>query len=312
MGRLASRLPRYNLIRPIIQGWLRFPDDVPCYFGTSDDAAFEWDTGQTTDALVLGLGGSNVFIICEKADMTTDFARADQINPRVFLHSADATDLTQYVSYYHDQTNGNFMSGTGLKFSTGANGDLNLAPGGTGKVQVETAYYMPTADGNANEVIKTDGSENLSWVAQTAATKEFFIPATYGTGTQGATGDFPVWNCNVDTAEIAYISFCVPTDCTTITDANVVIIAGGAATPVQMTYQIETDFGARTEAYNNHSTDTGAVVIGTVSTGEIAELAITTTNMAALDFVGVKITNQGTTIGGDVDFDVIGIRFKYT
>jgi hypothetical protein len=66
-------------------------DNVRLYFGNAADAALEWDTGQTNDALLLGLGASNTFIVCEKADMSTDFALATQTDPTLFLVTADTT-----------------------------------------------------------------------------------------------------------------------------------------------------------------------------------------------------------------------------
>jgi hypothetical protein len=46
--------------------------------------------------------------------------------------------------------------------STDTNGNINLTPNGTGKVKLSGLSY-PTADGIANQVIKTDGAGNLSF-----------------------------------------------------------------------------------------------------------------------------------------------------
>jgi hypothetical protein len=43
------------------------------------------------------------------------------------------------------------------------NGNIKLTPDGTGKIQLGSLYF-PTSDGTANQVLKTDGSGNLSWV----------------------------------------------------------------------------------------------------------------------------------------------------
>ena len=89
-------------------------DDTSFNFGTDKDAAFEWDTGQAgVDSLKLGLGSSRHLIICEKADISTDFGHGADTNPTLYIHSADATEVTQYLSTTHDQTNVLTMNGLG-------------------------------------------------------------------------------------------------------------------------------------------------------------------------------------------------------
>lgn len=89
-------------------------DDIPLTFGTSQDARLEWDTAQTTDSVLFGLGAGNIFSIMELADMTTDWGIASQINPTLFVHSADATATTDHISISHDQTNGVIRVGSGV------------------------------------------------------------------------------------------------------------------------------------------------------------------------------------------------------
>jgi hypothetical protein len=43
-----------------------------------------------------------------------------------------------------------------------SNGNIKLTPDGTGKIQLGNLYF-PTSDGSSNQVLKTDGSGNLSW-----------------------------------------------------------------------------------------------------------------------------------------------------
>ena len=50
----------------------------------------------------------------------------------------------------------------------GSNANLNLDPQGTGKVQINGAYTLPTADGTSNQVLQTDGSGALSFGTVTA------------------------------------------------------------------------------------------------------------------------------------------------
>jgi len=93
-------------------------DDIPVVFGTSQDAYLEWDTTQTNDALMLGLSGSRTLIVCEVADMGTNFGLTNRTNPSVLVHSSDATTVADYIEIYHDQTDGVVNVGTGaIKFS---------------------------------------------------------------------------------------------------------------------------------------------------------------------------------------------------
>ena len=51
---------------------------------------------------------------------------------------------------------------TGSTISAPSNADLTLSPGGTGKVVIDGLSF-PTADGSADQFLKTDGSGNLSF-----------------------------------------------------------------------------------------------------------------------------------------------------
>lgn len=85
------------------------------------------------------------------------------------------------------------MSGTGalrvdaIRFSDNtistfqSNADLELSANGTGTVKLNSLYF-PTADGTANQVLKTDGSGNLGW-ATVAAGSFTHITNTDGTAT---------------------------------------------------------------------------------------------------------------------------------
>ncbi|MHC4620805.1 MAG: hypothetical protein ACYTEQ_23920, partial [Planctomycetota bacterium] len=102
-------------------------DDGQLVFGDSSDVAFEYDTGQTVDAMLLGVCAvSRNLIICEKADMGTDFTHAQSTDPRLYIQSADATTVADNVQIYHDQTNGNIASGAGNLVLTPAGGGVSL------------------------------------------------------------------------------------------------------------------------------------------------------------------------------------------
>lgn len=89
------------------------------YFGNSDDSTIMYNTAQSPDALLTGVSGdSNNLLIVEAGDKTYDFAHAQQTNPTVFIQSANqSTD--EWISFAHDQTNGNIEVGTGdVKFNS--------------------------------------------------------------------------------------------------------------------------------------------------------------------------------------------------
>ena len=56
---------------------------------------------------------------------------------------------------------GNSTTGS-ITITDGANGNIALSPNGSGAVQLDGLSW-PTADGSANQVLKTDGSGALSW-----------------------------------------------------------------------------------------------------------------------------------------------------
>ena len=54
--------------------------------------------------------------------------------------------------------------------SNASNSNLELYGSGTGKVNFYKQYSFPTADGSANQLLKTDGSGNMSWTTVSGAT----------------------------------------------------------------------------------------------------------------------------------------------
>jgi len=57
---------------------------------------------------------------------------------------------------------GGALDVNGFNITSASNGNIVILPNGTGKVSLDGIFY-PTADGSANQVIKTDGSGNLSF-----------------------------------------------------------------------------------------------------------------------------------------------------
>jgi hypothetical protein len=52
--------------------------------------------------------------------------------------------------------------------SSNTNGNIILAPNGTGLVSIASAFTLPRVDGSSGFVLKTNGSGVVSWAAETA------------------------------------------------------------------------------------------------------------------------------------------------
>lgn len=93
---------------------IRSNDNVQTRWGVGNDSAMEHSTDQTPDSLILGVGAeSNAWIICEKADIGTDFAVAQRTDPAQVIQSGDATTPAQRILAYHDRADGVAETETG-------------------------------------------------------------------------------------------------------------------------------------------------------------------------------------------------------
>jgi len=93
-------------------------DAGPCYIGTHSEAIFGWNTYQANHALTLGIDvgtatGSGNIIICEKADLQTDFGHPIAANPTLYVQSVDATVPAKHLRFYHDGVDGRIHCGSG-------------------------------------------------------------------------------------------------------------------------------------------------------------------------------------------------------
>lgn len=149
-------------------------DDATC-FGTGDDACFEFNAADMApDSMVIGVGtDSRQLIIGESADVSgaaaADLAIAQQTNPTLNIHSADATDSADYVLMAHDQTNAVITPGQG---------SVQLAANAIVGIGTAATDYTVTFDGETNDCTLTcmedearfDVEGNLQFGTGTAAT----------------------------------------------------------------------------------------------------------------------------------------------
>lgn len=142
--------------------------------GSSSDAVIQYNVNQTPDTLLIGTStDSESLLICQKGDRTTDFGHAQQTNPTIFLHSADATDTTQWMSFAHDQTDGVIDVGTGkiklndqFEATSGSlSGSLSFTPGSAISMRYYSDDGFHIAAGNAvgtgNHAISIVSSDNV-------------------------------------------------------------------------------------------------------------------------------------------------------
>jgi hypothetical protein len=118
-------------------------------------------TQQTVDVSVWTTGTvGNYHLICEDADRTTDFGHSAQTNPTVFRHSADATDVTQWVSDAHNQTDAFRGIGSGGHV-TNHESPVNVADDGS--------FDLPDASAGFGFIMAGDGEEYAQFTWTSAA-----------------------------------------------------------------------------------------------------------------------------------------------
>ena len=172
-------------------------------------------------------------------------------------------------------------------------GDIPYATG--------ASAWARLAKGTALQYLRMNaGATAPEWTSFTA-TKELWSSV----GAPNTTiGDFI--SHNVYNGTIAYISFKVPHDFTTITSAEIILVA--TTSNATANYDVASDYGAIGEAYNTHS-EADAATTYNVTLNQLYALDISgiLTAIAADDYVGISLTNN---IVAEACY-VIGLRLKY-
>ena len=152
----------------------------------------------------------------------------------------------------------------------------------------------PTADQHAATKYYVDRHPKTLWV-----------PVTYGT-TMANYGAYPLARCTA-LFNTAYISFKVPDDLHTITEAKVVVIP--RVTQAAADWDIYSYYAAAGEAYNTH-TESDTASTYNVTDEQMFEVDISgiLTSLAAGDYVGILFSLHNAAH----DVDVLGVMFKYT
>ena len=104
-------------------------DNATLYIGTASDAVFSYQTVQTPDSLVLGVSAdSNALVVCEIADITTDFLNPWQTDPTFIFQSADATKIYEGGYYNWNSITGKAI---GAVAANGSDFTVTAQAGGT-------------------------------------------------------------------------------------------------------------------------------------------------------------------------------------
>lgn len=207
---------------------------------------------------------------------------------------ADASSKLDNLKVDNLDLNGNTLS------ATNTNGSLVLASNGTGKININSLYNLPTADGTADQYIKTDGAGNLSFASIPSGS--FTIVGNSGTDlfTTGQTLTF------VGSGAIT----------TTVTDNNVAFSIADASTSVKgvasfAAASFDVASGAvsiKSAGVSNAQLANSSVTIGTTA----VSLGSSSTTLAGLTSVAVgNLNSAGNTISstnanGDIVLDPNG------
>jgi hypothetical protein len=143
-----------------IYAYLNILDNSIQSFGSGDDVRMQFDTGQTNNSLLIGVGvgtsgqsGNIIFI--ENGDIDVDFGHAISSNPTLYIQSADATSTSDYLKFWHDQTDGNIDVGSG---------SLNLMTGGIAALTIDSTGLVSVNDIELGAFNFAEDSGAVSWV----------------------------------------------------------------------------------------------------------------------------------------------------
>jgi len=137
------------------------------------------------------------------------------------------------------------------------------------------------------------------------ATKEFFKFPDYSDGIYGKTQNYARYT--MSTGKLAYWSFKVPHDFTSLTHCKILVIKHTDGT---IDWTVNTDFGAVGESYLTHSDSDTADGLAMTNT-EIEEIDISAafTGIAADDYIGVEFILDAISAG---TINLLGLVFKYS
>jgi len=135
--------------------------------GSTDDVRLV--SGSTTSAYISMQYNGNVVITTSTGSTISALARDINIGSTTSGQTANirpgAYGAARTLSIFGRSSSADAASlslNNTATITTTENGNITLSPNGTGKIVLDGVNW-PTADGTANQVLKTDGAGNLSW-----------------------------------------------------------------------------------------------------------------------------------------------------
>ena len=151
---------------------------------------------------------------------------------RIGDNNADATLATRGTGDLILTTNEGSGTEGVIRIYDGANGNITLTPNGTGNLVLDGVNW-PQADGTANYVLKTNGSGQLSWVAQPTSVATLTTPrAIYGNNFDGSAALTQIIASTYGGTGNGFTKFSGPTTAErtfTLPDASSTIVVQGGA-----------------------------------------------------------------------------------
>ena len=136
-------------------------------------------------SLTFGIANTNAVKVDHASVADNDYAKftanglegrsASEVKTDLSLNNVENTAISTWVGSSNITTVGTLtalqvdyinINGSAMT-STETNGNITVTPNGSGKIVLDGLSW-PTADGSSDQVLKTDGSGNLTWVSNSA------------------------------------------------------------------------------------------------------------------------------------------------
>ena len=173
----------------------------------------------------------------------TGDVQLDADTVRIGDSNTDAVLTTNGTGDITISTNSGTNSGT-VKIFDGANGNIEITPNGTGVVKLDGLSY-PTADGTADQVLKTNGSGVLSFATISSSPEQLVKSITLQTGASYTAGQLASINSSGEIVPLPTLNT-FGTTRTNSSSASYESINDNGATAVKSTSSVGPPFLTRT------------------------------------------------------------------